>query len=730
MKQSKLTILFIFIFFILFSSIFYLNNKTKNTLIIQELKASIKELQINFDITTYIYTNDAKSIDTYMSKNKELLSIISQANDANNTKKAILRKQLHNLLLEQYQAMKQKGILQFHFTLANNTSFLRMHKPEKFGDDLSAVRYSVKYTNKFHKPSFGFEQGRVAHAFRNVFPLYYKKKHIGGYEISYTSEFMQKNLLEINKIHSHFLVKKDIFHKKTWGKKDLNLKYINSIEHNDYMFAVEDRFSPKKLKYIQKYLILPNEKIINEKIKKSKKFAIYQKDEDKIKIISFLPIKNIQKNKTAAYIISYTDSPHILSILQTYHLINISSLVFLLTLFYLINRQIISRKKLQQHSKEQTQLLSLFDKGEITLFKWRNNDTWSVEYVSNNVENLTGYSRSDFAQNKIAYASIIDKDDLQTVTDEVTHAVENQTEVFTHKAYKIVTKDSNIKWVHDITSIIKDENGEITHFLGYILDITDTKMLELEIYELNKNLHQEVTKQTSENIKKDKLLQEQSKLADMGEMVGSIAHQWRQPLNSLNINIQNLDDDFEDGLIDKNFIDNFIEKQTQTIQFMSQTIDDFRNFFRVDKIKKTFSVKKALDSTISIQNAQLKNYNISVKFTGKDFKTEAVHSEFLQVLLNIITNAKDSILEQKLEHGKIQIDINQETNTIKISDNAGGVPKGIIGRIFEPYFTTKEQGKGTGMGLYMSKVIIEQNIGGKLEVTNDENGAVFTIKLP
>ena len=112
------------------------------------------------------------------------------------------------------------------------------------------------------------------------------------------------------------------------------------------------------------------------------------------------------------------------------------------------------------------------------------------------------------------------------------------------------------------------------------------KTLEIELNRLNKNLTKEVQEHITENLKKDKILQEQSKLVAMGEMVGAIAHQWRQPLNALNINIQNLDDDYIDGLINEEFINNFIYKQTKTINFMSKTIDDFRNFFRVDKIKK------------------------------------------------------------------------------------------------------------------------------------------------
>ncbi len=226
---------------------------------------------------------------------------------------------------------------------------------------------------------------------------------------------------------------------------------------------------------------------------------------------------------------------------------------------------------------------------------------------------------------------------------------------------------------------------------------------------------------------KETLLIKQSKLAAMGEMIGAIAHQWRQPLNALNINIENMEDDYDEGLIDRKYLDEFILEQTSTIQFMSKTIDDFRNFFRIDREKEAFNVKAAIDSTCRIQSAQLENNSISLRISGMDFVVKGYKNEFKQVILNIVTNARDAILKNNSESGII--DIALQNNTITIRDNGGGVPKKIIDRIFEPYFTTKEQGEGTGMGLYMCKMIIEDNMGGLLGVARIEGGTEFMLKL-
>ena len=226
-------------------------------------------------------------------------------------------------------------------------------------------------------------------------------------------------------------------------------------------------------------------------------------------------------------------------------------------------------------------------------------------------------------------------------------------------------------------------------------------------------------------------LTQSSKLASMGEMLSSIAHQWRQPLNTLNLNIEMLEEYYESEQIDEAFIENFISKNSATIQFLSQTISHFSNFFRIDKEKEYFSIKYAILSIMGIIGVQLSNHNIQYSVSGEDYEYLGLGNEFKQVILNIINNAKDAIIASQQREGKISIKIAKKKDTISIviKDNGGGVDEDIMERIFEPYFTTKEEGKGVGLGLYISKMIIEENMQGNLSVGNSNNGAVFTIKL-
>jgi len=280
----------------------------------------------------------------------------------------------------------------------------------------------------------------------------------------------------------------------------------------------------------------------------------------------------------------------------------------------------------------------------------------------------------------------------------------------------------------------KDEIQDLSHSLKVMLDKLEESKKDIEkkvqirtqeLKELNENLEEIVKTKTDENIKQLETLQQQNKLASMGEMIGAIAHQWRQPLNELGIAIQNLKYDYEDGLITKEYLDEFINETKKVIKFMSDTIDDFRNFYRVDKTKEVFSVKSAIEKTLSIQKAQLLNNHIDIELTGEDFEINGYKNEFQQVILNLINNAKDILLEKKVKDAKITIEL--KDRIIFVRDNGGGIPEDIIKRVFEPYFTTKEQGKGTGMGLYMSKMIIEENIKAKLDVSNTQDGAEFRI---
>jgi len=218
------------------------------------------------------------------------------------------------------------------------------------------------------------------------------------------------------------------------------------------------------------------------------------------------------------------------------------------------------------------------------------------------------------------------------------------------------------------------------------------------------------------------LLLQQSRLASMGEMISIIAHQWRQPLNYLSysfMHLKNLNKDNIEAL-------NTIEDSKNQLQMLSQNIETFRNFYNPSKEKSTFSIYDSCQNILIITHTALKNEKIEVDIQVKeDFSVNANANEFEQVILNFINNAKDSFVEHKITPAKIVIEINKPY--IKVSDNAGGIPAEHQKKVFEPYFSTKEE--SDGIGLYIAKTIIEKEMKGELSLVSNDKGSTFIIKF-
>jgi len=238
------------------------------------------------------------------------------------------------------------------------------------------------------------------------------------------------------------------------------------------------------------------------------------------------------------------------------------------------------------------------------------------------------------------------------------------------------------------------------------------------------------------NIKnQQKLIQHQSKLAQMGEMISMIAHQWRQPLNAISITSSNLQFKCMIDDINKDFFEQELKLIDKYSQHLSKTIDDFRDFFKENKEKTMTSLVKVINDTLDIVRVSIENKNITINTRiecNLEFKT--YENELKQVVLNLIKNSEDILLEKNIKNPTISIltvcdTQNCKNQTLIIKDNGGGVPEDIILNIFEPYFSTKKEQNGTGLGLYMSKIIVEEHCKGKLTVSNDKEGAIFKISF-
>nr|WP_321267871.1 cache domain-containing protein [uncultured Sulfurimonas sp.] len=253
-----------------------------------------------------------------------------------------------------------------------------------------------------------------------------------------------------------------------------------------------------------------------------------------------------------------------------------------------------------------------------------------------------------------------------------------------------------------------------------------------ELEKLNESLEQRVTEGLKAHRQKDKMLIQQSKMAEMGDMLSMIAHQWRQPLNQMSYLFMNIESAYEYKELTKEYLDEKLKEGNNLLEFMSMTIDDFRNYFRPDKSKEFVLVSDVVNASVTLMQKSLEISGVEVELDAQGRElTHIYKNEFIQVMLNLIKNAKDILVDKKIKNPKIKISsrCQRDKLVVEVCDNGGGIDESIIEKIFDPYFSTKDKHNGTGLGLYMSKMIIEEHLDGKLSVVNSKDGACFKIEI-
>ncbi len=251
--------------------------------------------------------------------------------------------------------------------------------------------------------------------------------------------------------------------------------------------------------------------------------------------------------------------------------------------------------------------------------------------------------------------------------------------------------------------------------------------------ELNIVLQKRVKEALFKERHKDQIMIQQSRFAALGEMIEQIAHQWRQPLNTLALINQNLYFKYKFDTMDEDTFEDAHDHINTNLQYMSQTIDDFRNFYSKSSIEETYHLSEVIEAALSLSDSMIKYARISIRLPEEhSFYVRNIKNQLIQVCMNLIKNAHDALIEKRPEEREIIFGICpiEERVCLSIEDNAGGIDTSIIDKIFNPYFTTKNDTDGTGIGLYMSRSIIEEHFGGTIEVENTSRGARFNLLLP
>ncbi len=758
--------------------------------------------------------------DTYIDEEAHIMeSYLKLIEDKKELRSAFIKSDKTELFKKTESILKHlksnNEITHFYFIKPDGKILLRVHDENKSNDIVNRYTFlKAKQTNKsFYGVEFGIKKN---YTLRLVLPWIVDGKTIGYLELGKEIDKISETLSKQKGIEIFYAIQKSQFQN---SEKSVQEKLKSYMQTRDYYVVYQTLPSNNKIiDFIEthnsdtKWLEIDNQYYI-----------CYVEDfEDVSKITLGEKVFLVNVTKEYGDLLKSVTNYSIIMLLVT-------SLLLLVVFILLRNKQKMLNDaflKIEAKTLEQKSLLSLFDKGDFVLFRWNNDERWSIDYVSSNVESLFGYTKDEFLNSEIIYANCIYKEDLERVFGEVRYGQQNNSDFFKHEPYRIVAKDGTVKWVLDHTVLNKDSNGNITHFLGYIIDITDEEnnkkilqaqkeefetvfkfskdgiaILHLELNFLDFNeayremvgfakeelLQKSCTELTApefkerstealksvieighiENVEKVcivkdnrriivnmsvsllpdkqrfllltkdvtnlKALEEQSKLASMGEMIGNIAHQWRQPLSVISTNATGMIMQHEYGLLNDELLLASCNQINENAQYLSKTIDDFRNFIQGDTNLNFVHVSKIINEALNILKGNLSNHYINLVLSIEDdIEINTNKNELEQAIINIVNNAKDAVAENVTEEDRVIFISTKKLDDVslelKICDNGGGIPLDVIDKIFEPYFTTKHKSRGTGLGLSMVNQIIRERYHQKLNVYNEKieyNGKEF-----
>jgi len=394
-----------------------------------------------------------------------------------------------------------------------------------------------------------------------------------------------------------------------------------------------------------------------------------------------------------------------------------------------------------------------------------NDGIWDWDIRTGNIEinkrwaTMLGYELDEIVRNVQTWVDMVHPEDLPRVQEALQEHLDGKVSLY-ETEHRVRSKSGEWIWILDRGKVVeRDAGGTPLRAAGTHTDITERKkvlnalhtntmMLEDEIAyrqriqeelaekqvqleTINNSLQERIQKTVSELREKDQVLISQSRQAAMGEMIGNIAHQWRQPLNALAMAIANIQGAYQHNELTEEYMTKAVGTANRLIQKMSTTINDFRNFFKPDKEIVAFSALEQIKCAIALVESGLKSRNITISLDApEDCMLVGFPNEYSQVLLNLLSNAKDAVIESNSENGTIDVFLLKqgENGCVSVRDNGGGITVDVLDKIFEPYFSTKKM--GTGIGLYMSKMIIERNMNGKILACNIKGGSEFTVITP
>ncbi len=736
--------LILFLLFVVLNIITYtITEINKSERIEISLKSSLSELEKGYKSIKYQQSIIVQNAVEYINKN--MMDILSRLPASNEEEKNLLRNELHQRLLFKYEQLQKNGVYHFQFCLPDNRSFLRMHRPEKYGDDLSGIRYSFEYTNKTKNPIEGFEGGRTTHGLRYVRPLFDKDgNYLCAVEVSFLSRYVQKYLTSINDIHSHFLVNKNVFKSNTWKVKELNSAYVESVENDQYMLLLSKQHNKDVCVVENKIKLEGIKEEIADKMKSGKAFSTFVTHDKKehygitnfkkhADVISFLPIKNT-RNEVSAWIVSYTLDDFISMTLWGVEFVRISSFFIFLVFIYLAYKVFNQKKELQNSVAQKTKELSSLS----SRLKYYIQSIQSILVVLDKEGNialinpaasrLLGYKQSELSGRNwfdICLPKTEAEKELDKYLEQIAGNKETAIEYFENN---VLTKNGKIRHIAWQSAYLYDEEGKMTGILSSGMDITEQSKLK-RLIEYQKNI---IEGQIKVAIAERDRAKEFAKAK--GEFLANMSHEIRTPLNAIIGFIELLREKETDNEKKK-----YLEVVNSSSNNLLEIINDILDFSKIESGKlsidnidfdpvEEFKVTKRLFKAKAAQ----KGVNLYVSYSELPKSLNGDILRIKQVLNNLISNA----VKFTHEGNSIYLDIEYMDGFLKakVKDEGIGISKEYQETIFDKFSqedtsTTRKYG-GTGLGLAISFELVKL-MGGELKVKSEqEKGSEFYFSIP
>ena len=705
-------------YIVIMASLLYVIEHDQEKRIDTVLDKHVAHLQTHYEVFLFNQSRLADLVYEQTVHDPQVTRILTAAYQAHLDKDAAalttLRAELQAILTERYGIYKSNGLLQYHFVFQDNQSFLRMHKPDKFGDDLTTTRRDFALVNQSQKIIRGFTSGRTTHAFRNTYPLYDAFKHpIGAIEISFPSDLLQDYLNSVSKIHSHFLVHKDVLGTRSWQRDDMVLDYQPSTEHPDYMIASSKRhLTVECTSSINSGRLEKIKDQIHASMDKEEKFAVFTHSHHETKVVSFYPIRDATTEKVVAWIVSYEDSPTIARLIKNTQILEIIVgliLALILAFVYMLMAQ--------------TETVKAFKERFELALEGSNDGVWDwdiihqVCYFSPTWKKMLGYDHDELQNTPEAFWNLVHEHDIARVNKALENHLDHpQNNVFAVQI-RMRCKNGDYRWFLVRGKASFGSDGKPSRMVGSQSDISRQKELEIELLK---------AKDSAEQANQAK-----------SEFLANMSHEIRTPMNGI-VGTTSL---LQDTVLDdkqRKYVDTVATSSDVLLHILNDILDYSKieaGHFTLEK--SAFPIQRMLDSVYVLFEGFAVEKGLALHMHADPHLPEYVVGDctrIRQIVTNLVSNGLKYTDEGSVTLTVDALEERGDTVLIRIAvtDTGIGIPEGLRESVFDKF--TRVEGMtqkvvGTGLGLAICTSLIDM-MGGDLGLDSEVGqGSTFWFTL-